>query len=153
ETREILLAATAAALEWGWDAPKPAIFAKADRAIADEHLTAARGFMAEHDLGAGKLDLIGFHGQTVLHQPRGPKRAVGRTVQLGDAERIATGLGVPVAYDLRSADVAAGGQGAPLAPVYHQALVEWSRLETPIGVLNLGGVGNLTLVRSDGTIE
>jgi anhydro-N-acetylmuramic acid kinase len=152
-TRQVLLAATEAALGWGWDAPRPAIFAEADAAVADEHLAAARDFMAEHGLSAADLDLVGFHGQTVLHQPPGPARKLGRTVQLGDAQRLATGLGLPVAYDFRSADVAAGGQGAPLAPVYHQALVAYSGLAAPVAVLNLGGVGNVTLVRTDGVIE
>jgi anhydro-N-acetylmuramic acid kinase len=152
-TRDLLLAATATALGWAWDAPRPAIFAEADRAVADEHLEAAGAFLDEHGLNPSDLDLVGFHGQTVLHQPPGPMRAVGRTVQLGDAVRLATGLGVPVVHDFRSADVAAGGQGAPLASIYHQALAAWSGLEPPLGVLNLGGVANLTLVRSDGTIE
>jgi anhydro-N-acetylmuramic acid kinase len=152
-TRDLLLRATAEALRWRWDATRPAIFAAADRAVADEHLAAARGFLAGHGLTAADLDLVGFHGQTVLHQPPGPARRVGRTVQLGDAAWLAAGLGVPVAHDFRSADVAAGGQGAPLASVYHQALAAWSGLEPPVGVLNLGGVGNLTLIRLDGTIE
>ena len=56
------------------------------------------------------------------------------------------GLGLPVAYDFRAADIAAGGQGAPLAPVYHRALAAWSELHPPLAVLNLGGVGNLTLI-------
>lgn len=152
-TRQVLLAATQAALAWGWDAPRPEIFAEAERAVADEHLAAAREFMAANGLSANKLDLVGFHGQTVLHQPPGPARAVGRTVQLGDAQRLADGLGLPVAFDFRVADVAAGGQGAPLAPIYHEALVRYSGLTAPVAVLNLGGVGNVTLVRSDGSIE
>jgi anhydro-N-acetylmuramic acid kinase len=152
-TRQLLLDATAAALAWPDGASRPAIFAAADRAVADEHLAAAADFMAEHGLRATDLDLVGFHGQTVLHQPPGPARPVGRTVQLGDAARLAAGLGVPVAHDFRAADVAAGGQGAPLAPVYHQALAACSGLEAPLGVLNLGGVGNLTLILPDGSIQ
>jgi anhydro-N-acetylmuramic acid kinase len=152
-TRQVLLDATVAALAWPGGAPPPPIFAEADRAVADEHLAAAREFMAEHGLTAADLDLVGFHGQTVLHQPPGLARTVGRTVQLGDAARLAEGLGVAVAHDFRTADVAAGGQGAPLAPAYHQALTTYSRLDLPVAVLNLGGVGNLTLVRADGTIE
>jgi len=151
--RAILEKATAAALAWPWDAPRPAIFAEADAAIAEEHLNAARAFMADHYLAAGALDLVGFHGQTVLHEPPGPARVVGRTVQLGDAARLAAGLGLPVAHDFRTADVAAGGQGAPLAPVYHEALVRWSGLPAPVAVLNLGGVGNVTLVGGAGGLE
>ena len=151
-TRSIVEAATAEALVWGWDAPPPAVFGEAARAIADEHLIAAREFMRGHGLTSDDFDLVGFHGQTVLHQPAKADRLTGRTVQLGDAQRVADGLGLSVAHDFRSADVAAGGQGAPLAPVYHQALVRWSKLATPVAVLNLGGVGNVTLV-SDGPLE
>jgi anhydro-N-acetylmuramic acid kinase len=152
-TRAVLEAATHSALAWPWGAPPPAIFAEADRAIADEHLAAAQTFLADHGLGVGDLDLVGFHGQTVLHEPPGPTRAEGRTIQLGDAERLSAGLGLPVAHDFRTADVAAGGQGAPLAPIYHQALVRWSGLPEPVAVLNLGGVGNVTLVGKAGGLE
>ncbi len=153
ETRAVLEEATAAALDWAWDAPRPEIFAKAERIIAETHLAAARDFMAEHRLGASDLDLVGVHGQTVLHQPPTPARRRGRTVQLIEARHLAEGLGLPVAYDFRTADVAAGGQGAPLAPAYHGALARWAGLAGPVAVLNLGGVGNVTLVRSDGELE
>src|ERR1700722_17613675 len=85
-------------------------------------------------------DLIGFHGQTILHQP--DRR---RTWQVGDAALLARETGVPVAYDFRSADVAAGGEGAPLAPVYHAALAR--ELTKPLAVLNIGGGANLTRLR------
>jgi anhydro-N-acetylmuramic acid kinase len=152
-TRQVLLDATQAALGWAWDAPSPAIFAEADRVVADEHLAAARGFMAEHGLKATDLDLVGFHGQTVLHQPAGLARAVGRTVQLGDAARLAAGLGAPVAYDFRSADVAAGGQGAPLASIYHAALLRHGGHRLPAATLNLGGVANITVVSPNGALR
>ncbi len=152
-TRDLLLDATAQALAWPADAPRPAIFDEADRVVADEHLVAARDFMAEHGLAAGDLDLAGFHGQTVLHQPPGPARAVGRTVQLGDAARLSAGLGVPVAYDFRTADVAAGGQGAPLAPIYHAALMRRPGFEAPVAALNLGGVANITALAGDGSLS
>jgi anhydro-N-acetylmuramic acid kinase len=84
-------------------------------------------------------DLIGFHGQTILHQP--DRR---RTWQVGDAARLARETGLPVAYDFRSADVAAGGEGAPLAPVYHAALAR--DLDRPLAVLNIGGVANVTWI-------
>ena len=145
-TRAIIEKATGAALAWPWNAPTPEVFETAARAIADEHLSAARAFMAEHGLMANDLDIIGVHGQTVLHEPPAPARVVGRTAQLIDAQHLADGLGLPVIHDFRTADVAAGGQGAPLAPIYHQALVRWSKLELPVAVLNLGGVGNVTLV-------
>jgi anhydro-N-acetylmuramic acid kinase len=89
----------------------------------------------------------------VLHAPPGPDRGAGQTIQLIDADAVARGLGVPTVYDLRSDDIAAGGQGAPLAPVYHAALVRYSGLHTPTAVLNLGGVANVTLVREGGELE
>ena len=153
ETRALVLAATKDALAWPPGASEPASFAPAAKAIGEEHLWAVTSFLDEAGVRAGDLDLIGFHGQTVLHEPPGPQRAVGRTVQLGDASIVARGLGVPVAFDFRTADVAAGGQGAPLAPVYHGALVAHSQLAAPVAVLNLGGVGNITLVREDGTLQ
>ncbi len=145
-------AAIAAARDWPMDAPPPPAFARAARAVADLHLAAAEAFLGAVGLSAKDIDFVGAHGQTVLHQPPGPGRPIGRTVQLLDAERLAHGLGLPVAHDFRSADIAAGGQGAPLAPVYHRALAAWSKLHPPLAVLNLGGVGNLTLIAEDGDL-
>ncbi len=87
-------------------------------------------------------DLIGFHGQTILHQP--DRR---RTWQIGDAAELARRTGIPVAHDFRAADVAAGGQGAPLAPVYHAALAR--DVAKPLAVLNIGGVANVTWIGAD----
>lgn len=151
-TRALLEEATRAALAWSVGAPRPQIFAEAERAVAQAHLEAAHVFLAS--LGEeGRVDLVGVHGQTVLHEPPGPSRPMGRTIQLIDAQYLANGLGLPIAYDFRTADVAAGGQGAPLAPVYHAALARWSKLAAPVAVLNLGGVGNVTLVGPDGLLE
>ena len=152
-TRAIIEEATRAALAWPSNAQRPGVFETAARAIADEHLAAARDFMAQHRLTSNDLDLVGVHGQTVLHEPPAPARVVGRTVQLIDAQRLSDGLGLAVAYGFRTADVAAGGQGAPLAPIYHQALAHWSKLDLPVAVVNLGGVGNVTLVGADGLLE
>lgn len=90
-------------------------------------------------------DLIGFHGQTILHQP-----ALRRTWQIGDAGLLARLTGTPVACDFRLADVAAGGQGAPLVPAYHAALA--ADLPKPLAVLNIGGVSNVTWLGRDGEI-
>ena len=89
--------------------------------------------------GAGAAEVIGFHGQTILHQPE--RR---RTWQIGDAALLARLTGVPVVHDFRSADVAAGGQGAPLAPALHAALAR--TLDRPLAVLNVGGVANVTWI-------
>jgi len=142
-TRDILLEATAQALKWARGTPEPAIFAEARAAVAREHFAAAESFIAEHGLSWRDLDLLGMHGQTVLHErPKGG--TLGRTVQLGDAALLAKLTGRPVAHDFRTADVAAGGEGAPLAPIYHLARARASGLEAPLAVLNVGGVANVT---------
>lgn len=147
-TRNICLAATQAAKSWARGTPEPAVFADAARAVAEEHITAATQFLAANAIDPRSLDLAGFHGQTVLHERPTPER-IGRTVQLGDGALLARGLGIPVVYDLRTDDVAAGGEGAPLAPIYHAALVRRSKLELPVAVMNLGGVANITLITAD----
>jgi anhydro-N-acetylmuramic acid kinase len=97
-------------------------------------------------------ELIGFHGQTILHSPPRPGDApgTGRTWQVGDAPRLARATGMSVAFDFRSADVAAGGQGAPLVPIVHAAMA--AGLPKPLAVLNLGGVGNVTWIGADGSL-
>ncbi|WP_413347256.1 anhydro-N-acetylmuramic acid kinase [Brevundimonas phoenicis] len=152
ETRAIVEDAIEDAFDWERDEEEPDSFEDARMAVADAHLAAALGFMAVNGVKSRALDLVGVHGQTVLHEAPTPD-APGRTVQLIDAVSVAEGLSVPVAYDFRSTDVAAGGQGAPLAPVYHAALVRKAGVEGPVAVLNLGGVGNITLIRADGGLE
>jgi anhydro-N-acetylmuramic acid kinase len=150
--RALVEEATAAALRWPVGAVEPEIFSLAAAAIAAEHVAAADEFMERHRLLPEDLDLIGAPGQTILHEPPMPGRPTGRTVQLIDAGAVARGLGVATAYDFRADDVAAGGQGAPLAPVYHAALVAYSNLQSPTAVINLGGVGNVTLIGGHGDI-
>jgi anhydro-N-acetylmuramic acid kinase len=89
--------------------------------------------------------LIGFHGHTILHEPEHR-----RTWQIGDGALLARLAGCDVVADFRGADVAAGGEGAPLAPLYHAALS--AQLEKPLAVLNLGGVGNVTWIGGAGQI-
>lgn len=106
--------------------------AEARRVIAEAHKEALRGFEAE---------VIGFHGQTLAHEPQGRG-----THQMGDGQALADALGTPVVWDFRSADVAMGGEGAPLAPFFHFACAKWIGARAPLAFLNLGGVGNLTWV-------
>ncbi len=94
-----------------------------------------------HLAGFAGADLIGFHGQTLAHDPRGHG-----THQLGDGAALATGLNCDVIWDFRSADVEMGGEGAPLAPFFHFACAKWFKATRPLVFLNLGGVGNLTWV-------
>jgi anhydro-N-acetylmuramic acid kinase len=142
-TRDIMLEATKQALAWPRGAPEPAIFAEAAKAGAEEHFAAAEEFLAANSLKWSDIDLIGMHGQTVLHE-RPQRDRVGRTVQLGDAALLAGKAGVPVAFDFRTADVASGGEGAPLAPIYHLARARTSGLAPPLAVMNIGGVANVT---------
>jgi len=150
-TRDLLLAATDQARAWPRGMPEPRIFAEARQAVADEHFQAAGEFLDEHGLTWQDFDLLGVHGQTVLHERPQPGR-IGRTVQLLDAQRLANACGRPVAYDFRTADVAAGGEGAPLAPVYHAARARASGLNAPVAALNIGGVANITLIGADGAL-
>jgi anhydro-N-acetylmuramic acid kinase len=101
------------------------------------HAAAIAEFRARHPNMA--IELIGFHGHTILHRP-----AERRTWQIGDGALLARLAGIDVVADFRSADVAAGGEGAPLAPLYHAALA--ADLAKPVAVLNLGGVGNVTWI-------
>ena len=105
-------------------------------AIAVHRLLAATG--TDHE----DVALIGFHGHTVAHRPDR-----GWTWQIGDGALLSAATRIPVIYDFRTDDVAAGGQGAPLAPGYHRA--RSTELGRPLGVLNLGGVGNLTWFGDD----
>jgi anhydro-N-acetylmuramic acid kinase len=113
-----------------------------EAAVTKAHGDAIERFLREHDVGKGTLDLIGLHGQTVFHAPQ--RRF---TRQLGSGKEIATRFGVPTVYRFRHADVAAGGEGAPLVPLYHQALA--AALPKPLMILNLGGVGNVTYLGED----
>ena len=108
---------------------------EAEKLVTDLHIKAVKAFGEE-------ADVIGFHGQTITHDPESRF-----TWQLGDGERLAKETGMDVVYDMRQADMRAGGQGAPLLPFYHRALL--AEHEKPVAVLNVGGVANLTYVGSD----
>ena len=105
---------------------------KAAEVVFRSHVAALQEFEAE---------VIGFHGQTLAHEPQGRG-----THQLGDGAALAEALGRDVVWDFRSNDVALGGEGAPLAPFFHWACAKWIGADAPLAFLNLGGVGNLTWV-------
>lgn len=109
------------------------------------HADVVARLLAEAGLAAAEIDVIGFHGHTIAHRPQ--ER---HTWQIGDGPLLARLTGIPVVNDFRSADVAAGGQGAPLVPVFHRALA--AGIARPVAVLNLGGVGNVTWIGDDDTI-
>ena len=110
-----------------------------ERAVTDAHADAVRRLLADAGTEAAAVDLIGFHGQTIHHDP-----ARRRTWQIGDGARLARATGIAVVNDFRTADVEAGGQGAPLVPLFHRALAD--ALPRPLAVLNIGGVANVTWI-------
>jgi anhydro-N-acetylmuramic acid kinase len=117
----------------------------AEKALTDIHVEAVRRWSKESGIALSSLDVVGFHGQTITHRPE--RRF---TWQLGDGAALARALGVTVVNDLRIADVAAGGQGAPLVPIYHAALAH--NLPRPLVVVNIGGVANVTWIGADGEL-
>jgi anhydro-N-acetylmuramic acid kinase len=121
-------------------------FADIARDLTERHAAVVERFLQQHHLTSADIEVIGFHGHTVLHEPQ--RR---RTVQIGDGRLLAQRTGINVIYELRANDVESGGQGAPLAPVYHRALT--ARLpDRPITVLNIGGVANVTWIGGDGSL-
>ena len=112
--------------------------------ITRRHIAAVRALVAQEKIDLADVDVIGFHGQTVYHNP-----AEKITVQIGDAGLMAAELGTPVVADFRRNDVAAGGQGAPLLPLYHAARARADNLTLPVAVLNIGGVANVTWIGED----
>ena len=113
-----------------------------ERALTERHADMVRVFQKQLNGTGHPINLIGFHGQTLHHDP-----AQRVTVQIGDGALLAKLTGMSVVNDFRSADVKAGGQGAPLVPLYHRALA--AQLPKPIVILNIGGVSNITWIGGD----
>lgn len=126
---------------FGAEAPSKATKA-AEQAVTEAHTAAVRSWAEQSGTALSSLDVVGFHGQTITHRPE--RRF---TWQIGDGAALARAIGVKVVSDLRGADVKAGGQGAPLVPVYHAALAHG--LPKPAAVVNIGGVGNVTWIGAD----
>ena len=142
-TVELLHECQHQALQWQFNGPEPAVFSQAEDRLTREQASAISQLLEAHNRVPGDIRVVGFHGQTVLHQPPEPTR-VGMTRQLGDGALMAQLLGIDVVDDFRSADMRAGGQGAPLSAIYHSALLEQINTGGTSAVLNLGGVANLT---------
>lgn len=125
---------------------RPADLSALERDITLRHAEAVARLVAT--LSGWRPELIGFHGQTLLHRPH-----EGLTVQIGDGQLLADRTGLPVVYDMRAADMVAGGQGAPLVPAYHAALARSLPAEFadrwPIAFVNIGGISNVTFVGRD----
>jgi anhydro-N-acetylmuramic acid kinase len=116
-----------------------------ERDMTLAHAAVVADLLKAHRLSASSIDVIGFHGHTILHRP-----SDGITWQIGDGALLAQATGIDVVCDFRSADVAAGGEGAPLVPLYHAALA--ATLDRPLAVLNVGGVANVTWLGADGDV-
>jgi len=127
---------------------RPGDLSPMERDLTLRHAEAVNLLLRREGLRPEDIDVIGFHGQTVLHRP---DEAL--TVQLGDGPLLAKETGIDVVYDMRANDMVHGGQGAPLVPVYHQALGHQIPAEDwPVCFVNIGGISNLTYLGRDGTI-
>jgi len=113
-----------------------------ERDLTELHARAVERLLETAGIDRRRVDLIGFHGHTILHAP---ERRLTR--QIGDGPLLARLTGIPAVNDFRTADVSAGGQGAPLVPVFHAALA--AGLSKPLAVLNIGGVANITWIGRD----
>ncbi|WP_373288884.1 anhydro-N-acetylmuramic acid kinase [Aureimonas endophytica] len=126
---------------------RPGSLAAVERELTDRHAEAVHRFADENGLDLRDIGVVGFHGQTLLHRPQ-----EGLTVQLGDGPRLAEALGRDVVFDMRAADMRAGGQGAPLIPAYHAALAAGlpdEQRRYPIAFVNIGGISNITAIDGD----
>ena len=145
ETRAMLRAALDDARGVAEGAPMPYSIRDAERRLTEAHAEAVFRLIEAAGLHATEVSLIGFHGQTILHRP-----AQRWTWQIGDGAALARLTGISVVNDFRGADVKAGGQGAPLVPLYHAALVrEAAGISPPVALVNIGGVANVTYVGAD----
>ncbi|WP_425909474.1 anhydro-N-acetylmuramic acid kinase [Nitrobacter sp. TKz-YC02] len=145
--RGLLREALAEAVSLSRRDARPGVIGDAERAVTLAHAEAVAAFIAQNRIVWEDIDIVGFHGQTVLHRP-----AQRLTVQIGDAAALAKAIRVPVMHDFRAADVAAGGQGAPFVPAYHRALAQSLSCEGPICVVNIGGVSNITYIDGADTL-
>jgi anhydro-N-acetylmuramic acid kinase len=141
QERNLLRQALTEAVNLSQRDARPGVLRDAERAVTIAHAEAVAAFTAQNHISREDVDIVGFHGQTVLHRP-----GEGLTVQIGDAAALAKAIHIPVMHDFRAADVAAGGQGAPFVPVYHRALAQSLHREGPIVVVNIGGVSNITYI-------
>ncbi|MBN7778608.1 anhydro-N-acetylmuramic acid kinase [Nitratireductor aquimarinus] len=142
-TRDLLEETLQQARAWNFEGDEPAIFAEAEEVLTRAQAHAVRELVESHGLTMADIGAVGFHGQTVLH--RAPQEGrLGETRQLGDGDLMHSILGCPVVYDFRSADMRAGGQGAPLSAAYHAALLRDVDTDGETAVLNLGGVANVS---------
>lgn len=116
-----------------------------ERELTMLHAAAVKALLAKADMRPSEVAVVGFHGQTIWHKP-----AEGKTLQIGDGPLLAREVGIAVVHDFRTHDMQHGGQGAPLVPVFHQALMHDE--PKPTAILNIGGVANVTWIGVDGEL-
>ncbi len=124
---------------------RPGCLTEAENLITRLHVKAVKSFLEENKLEASQIDVLGFHGQTILHRP---EQAL--TIQLGEGDRLAKATGIDVVYDMRANDMLHKGQGAPLVPIYHKALITGLptdfQKQLPVVFVNIGGISNITYI-------
>ncbi|MCB5204135.1 anhydro-N-acetylmuramic acid kinase [Neorhizobium sp. T786] len=146
--RDRLKQALVEAKDIGERSERPGALGDVERELTLRHADAVRIFLERNSMAAEAIDVIGFHGQTVLHRP---DRNL--TVQIGDGALLGDRTGIPVVYDMRANDMRHGGQGAPLVPAYHAALAKTLPAgEGPVCFVNIGGISNLTYIGTDGAL-
>src|ERR1700742_1414496 len=144
ETRAMLRAALEEARGVAEGGSIPYAIRDAEQRLTEKHAEAVRALLKKAGLAPDQVALIGFHGQTILHRPERHW-----TWQIGDGALLARLTGIDVVNDFRSADVKAGGQGAPLMPLYHAVLARRSGRPEPLVVVNIGGVAQVTYIKGD----
>ena len=111
------------------------------------HGLAVNNLLQKTGYSAQQIDVVGYHGQTLFHQPQKKISAI-----VGDGQQLANSLGIRVVNDFRRRDIEAGGLGAPFAPLYHQALAVRDK-KIPMAVINCGGIANITLINSANELD
>lgn len=171
EMRALLAQAISDARHMKGRSDRAGVLGLAEREVTERHAAAVSQFLGDRGIARASIDVVGFHGQTVLHRHQAHRsitvtescavldtphvvasaETATVTVQLGLGDALAEMIGLPVVYDLRAADVAAGGEGAPLVPIYHRALTAALR-QRPLAIVNIGGVSNVTWIGRDGRL-
>jgi len=161
ETRARLAQGLIDAREIGEREERPGVLEALEAEITELHAAAVNAYRRRQGIGRADIDVVGFHGHTVLHRPPGvvietgsdgvpfEVTVPGLTVQIGSGIGLSDLTSLDVVHDMRAADVAAGGHGAPLVPVYHRALAA-ALPQRPVAFVNIGGVSNVTVIDADG---
>ena len=143
--KELIFKTYEEARKWNFEGPEPNIFSLTEKKITKEQSFAIEEFINKYKIKKNDISCIGFHGLTVLHRPIDSNNQIGKTRQLGNGQMMSDYLQLPVVNNFRSNDIEHGGQGAPLAPIYHLALARYIKQKN-IVFLNIGGVSNITYV-------